>query len=39
LVSWPAADTAQAIRDLITLRDPDALLVRSRYAGSGPPIP
>lgn len=34
-----ATDKAQAIRDLITLRDPAALLVQSGYAGSGPPIP
>jgi hypothetical protein len=34
-----ATDKAQAIRDLITLRDPAALLAQSGYAGSGPPIP
>ena len=34
-----ATDKAQAIRDLITVRDPAALLVQSGYAGSGPPIP
>lgn len=34
-----ATDKAQAIRELIALRDPAALLAQSGYAGSGPAIP
>jgi hypothetical protein len=34
-----ATDKAQAVRELIELRDPAALLAQSGYAGSGPAIP
>jgi Predicted Zn-dependent protease (DUF2268) len=33
-----AADKTQAIKDLIALKDAEAILARSGYAGSGPPI-
>ena len=33
-----ATDKTQAVRELIALRDPAALLTQSGYAGAGPPI-
>ncbi|MBY0492424.1 MAG: DUF2268 domain-containing protein [Gemmatimonadaceae bacterium] len=34
-----AANKAQAVRELIELRDPAGILTQSGYAGAGPPIP
>jgi len=34
-----ATDSSLALRELIAQRDPAAILQRSRYAGTGPPIP